>query len=96
MMTKVNHKTPDARRTRRNRYIAAIEPFRKQFGCTAAEVYENVQALIRRAEGVLTRKQELEDENSLLKRKVSVDKAQYENKIAQLELECATLKLPKQ
>ena len=41
-MTNLKHKTPDARRTHRNRYVAAIQPVRELFGCTAAQAVGHV------------------------------------------------------
>ncbi len=58
-------KSVDARRSRRRRYIDAIEPFRQQFNCTAAQVYGIINGVMR--------------ENSDLKRRVAELEANYAN-----------------
>lgn len=44
-MTSMIHKSPDSRRTRRNRYIEAIEPFRKKYNCPAKAVFGIIQGI---------------------------------------------------
>jgi len=39
------HKSVDQRRSRRNRYIEAIDPIRKKYNCSAKAVYEVFQSL---------------------------------------------------
>lgn len=43
----MKQKTPDQKRTRRNRYINAIEPFREKYKCTAAQVFDIIQGVER-------------------------------------------------
>lgn len=46
-MSNVKNKSIDRRRNRRRRYIDAVEPFRVQFGCTAAQVHGHIQNVLR-------------------------------------------------
>ncbi len=65
-MAKMHHKNVDARRSRRRRYINAVEPFRQQFNCTAAQVHGIINEIMRenaRLKGV-------ESENKHLKEKI--------------------------
>ncbi|MDO8473185.1 MAG: hypothetical protein Q7T05_05130 [Dehalococcoidia bacterium] len=58
-MANLKQKAPDARRTRRNRYITAIEPFRKKYGCTAGEVFGIVQGIESKTGGLESRVKDL-------------------------------------
>ena len=55
-MTKMKSKQPEQRRTRRRRYIEAIDPFRKKYEVPAGKVFEVIQGI--------------ENENRILKAKV--------------------------
>ena len=70
-MTNMIHKSVDAKHSRRHRYINAIEPFRKRYNCTAAQVFGIVQGI--------------EGQNSKLQRELEMMRDELKDTRANLE-----------
>ena len=82
-MTNMKHKSVDARRTRHNRYVAAIDPIRQKYKCTAAQVAGIVQGI--------------DNDNARLRAELEVKTAEEKSArdyIRLLEAEITKLKTP--
>lgn len=86
-MANMKQKSVDQRRTRRNRYINAIEPFRKKYKCAAKEVYDIIQ-------GVEDRNSKLQNELNKTKEDLAYARKQNEehtDKIEELTIKIGVL-----
>lgn len=85
-MTNMRHKSPDARRGRRQRYINAIEPFRTKYGCTAAEVFGVISGIESKAVQLSYKVEHLNNENGKLQTELTAANNERIAHLAEMKL----------
>jgi hypothetical protein len=84
-MANMIHKSVEAKRARRGRYVAAIKPIKEIFNCTAMQAAGHVQEVFRTNAQLAAK---LSEEKELVK--------SLKDKISDLELEILNLKASKE